>query len=251
MIRDRRLWAAVSVFVLGGGALYYCSAPPDDGNGGPDGSTDQVAEPVEDTAVDVPANDAPANDATEPDAASDATTEDVTVQDAATDALLEAASDAIADVTGDADATLLDAGVFVVTACYLQAPVPNANAQIVTSEGKVYRTSSFTIPPTAGTPVQGSWGTLLTTLSPANLAALLASAQTVQASDAGTTTTVGTIQHQTTRDGKLYSAGAPGNTPILVHSLLDGINAGKRTEVIHNDPAATVVRNRGGCFEGE
>ena len=57
MIHDRRLWAAVTIFLLGGGALYYCSAPPHDGNGGRAGSTDPIAQPAEDTPVDGPAYD--------------------------------------------------------------------------------------------------------------------------------------------------------------------------------------------------
>lgn len=244
MIHDRRLWAAVTIFLLGGGALYYCSAPPDDGNGGRDGSTDPIAEPAEDTAVD-----APANDATEPDVGTDAATEDVAVDVTVLDAPLDV-TDASPDV---ADATVdVDAGLWVVTACALLAPSPNANTQIVVSDGKVYRTSWFGSPPKAGSGFVGS-GSPTYTLSPSNQAALLAATKTVQTSDAGTTSTTGPAQHGTTRNGALYSAGAQGQSPVLVHSLIDGMldPPKQRVEVVHNDPAATIVRNLGGCFEAE
>lgn len=237
MIRDRRLWAAVTVFLLGGGALYYCSAPPDDGDGGRDGSTDQVAEPAEDTAVD-----APATDATEPDASADAATEDVAVD----------ASPDVADAIADADAAPVDAGVWVVLSCYLEAPTIG-NVQVIASDGKGYRYNSFMQAPGAGT-LLGNWGNgaITFTLSQNDQTALFAATKTLQTSDAGTTTTTGPAQHGTTRNGSLKSAGAYKDPPMLVHSLIDGMvyPPKQRVEVVHNDPAATIAR-KWGCFETE
>lgn len=230
MNRKLRRWVALSL-VIGTGAFFSCSPTPDDGNGGPDGSTDDGAGDVADTGTDAPA-----------DAGADAGA------DANADAA-DAGDDA-ADAGDDADAALPDGGLrFVVVSCTLIAPAPNANAQWIASDGKRYRLSGLLPAPKAGA-VIGATGTPIATLSPDDLAELLAAAQTLDSSAAGTTTTTGPTQHMTTRNGKLYSAGAAGNPEILVLSLVDGASAGQRTVISHNDPAADVVRKYG-CFIGE
>jgi len=233
MNRKLRRWVALSL-AIGGAAVFSCSPSSDDGNGGADAEAEAQAD-AEAEAGSEAGSDAGADAAT--DAATDA------------DADLDAAADADADA--DTDAAPPDAGLrWVVVSCSLIAPAPNANAQWIASDGKRYRINGIFGPPKAGA-ILGSGGPApIGTLSDADLAELLAAAETLDTSAAGTTTTTGPPRHMSTRNGKLHSAGVAANPEILVHSLVDGLEAGARTEITHNDPAAAVIR-RWGCFEAE
>ena len=220
----------------------------DPSDGGADSATDDAASDVtvDDTGSDAVAetgDDGGAADADSgnPDADADAGDAD------AGDADIADADAGDADVA-DADAGDADAGSvrFIVTSCTAQQGTQTRSFWI-DSDGNRYMGP---VGPGAGqafpSPAPPGWPAPYGKLTPAELANLLAGAQTLDTSVAGTTTKIGPIYHQMTWTGYLRSGGRLGSS-VFVDSLTDGVSYGKETIVLHNDPAANAVRT-GRCF---
>lgn len=210
------------------------------------------------TAIVASCSEKPGNpDGGGPDGSTTDATGDVALEDAGADAAVDTGIDAgDADIpdaeAGDADvADAGDAGStarFVITSCTTQQGTQYRSTWI-DSEGNTYAFNGPAGPGAGGTypsPAPPGWPAPYGKLTPAQLANLVAAAGTLDMSAAGHTTTVGTTYHMVTWTGNLRSAGRLGSS-VFVDSLTDGVSYGKETIVLHNDPAAVVVRV-GRCF---
>lgn len=235
--------------------VIACSGGPGGGHDGKDGGADAA----DDVALDQGTGSDATLDAGD-DGASDAGA-DATL-DAGDDAAADAGDDAASDA-GDDDASSFDAGDasvdasdggattrFVITSCTTQEGAGGWRSTWIDSEGNRYTHNLVAAPPAGSAfpaPAPPGWPAPYAKLSPAELADLVVAAQTLDTSTAGHTVTIGQIYHFMTYTGYLRSAGRLKNPAVLVDSLTDGVSYGQETIILHNDPAAVIVRiNR--CF---
>lgn len=231
--------------------VVACSGGPGGGLDGKDGGAD--------AAADVALDEGTGSDATldaGDDGASDAGLD--AALDAGDDAAADAGDDGASDAGDDADSSF-DASVdasdggatrFVITSCTTQEGAGGWRSSWIDSEGNRYTHNLVAAPPAGSAfpaPAPPGWPAPYAKLSPAELADLIVAAQTLDTSTAGRTVTIGPIYHFMTYTGYLRSAGRLKNPAVLVDSLTDGVSYGQETIVLHNDPAAVIVRiNR--CF---
>lgn len=168
--------------------------------------------------------------------ASDADTSD----EAGTDASDAAGDASDGAIDGDAGDASLDAGpTFVVTSCWHLEGV--WSSEWIDSAGNRYKASGQS-PPPAGLLWPPGTVTPYSTLSAADLAALISAAKTLDVSTDGYTTTIGPNVHNNAREGDYYSAGTLRDRETLVVYYEDGITVGHKKVISANDPAANVIR---------